>query len=546
MNDERGFNWGKFFANAALVLLCVIWTIPTLGLLISSFRAPNDINNSGWWTVFQGGSTQSFDLGIEVLPEPEDDMGRDQIVAGETLQVSSADTRVFEGVVDGYPSPQVQEVSVEEVEGVITFEEAGASVEIPDAGTATIDDAGVIDFAAADGFTSQATFDFDPEDDELEFPLEVEFALQSLKTATGTLVVEAEEDEEDASTPGWEVIVPQVGTLFINEDGTHTFEARSASFVGSFEPVIPDDLTEPFEVEYTLQTNLGTPPESEIQEIQFVASGEPGETLSIPAVGDITLNADGSYEFTSLESFNGEVQIDYRINNPTFTLSNYQTVLGTGGGDGGQMGTAFINSLTVTIPATIIPIAIAAFSAYAFAWMDFPGRRLLFVIVVGLMVVPLQLAFIPLLQLYTWTGLNGTYLGLWLAHTGFGMPLAVFLLRNYMAGLPREIIESAKIDGASHFTIFVRLIIPLSVPAVASFAIFQFLWVWNDLLVALVFLGDTPVVTSRLSELVGSRGQDWHVLTAGAFVTMAVPLLVFFSLQRYFVRGLLAGSVKGG
>ncbi|PJF41337.1 MAG: sugar ABC transporter permease [Phototrophicales bacterium] len=229
------------------------------------------------------------------------------------------------------------------------------------------------------------------------------------------------------------------------------------------------------------------------------------------------------------------------ITNPHLTLENYQRVL-----DEADMGTAFINSLTVTIPSTIIPISIAAFAAYAFSWMEFPGRRLLLVFVVGLMVVPLQMSLIPLLRVYTTLKLNGTFVGLWLAHTGFGMPLAIFLLRNYIANLPREIIESAQIDGASHFTIFIRLIVPLSVPALASFAIFQFLWVWNDLLVALVFLGDTPVVTSALADLVGDRGQDWHLLTAGAFLSMALPLAVFFSLQRYFVRGLLGGSIKGG
>jgi alpha-glucoside transport system permease protein len=226
-----------------------------------------------------------------------------------------------------------------------------------------------------------------------------------------------------------------------------------------------------------------------------------------------------------------------------WTLNNYDFVL-----TADRMGTAFLNSLLVTIPATIIPITIAAFAAYAFAWMKFPGRDLLFSIVVGLMVIPLQMAFIPLLRIYSNLNLNGTFLGVWLAHTGFGLPLAIFLLHNYIAGLPKELLESASIDGASHFTIFVRLIFPLSVPAIASFTIFQFLWVWNDLLVALVFLGTGPnvtIVTSRLSEMVGSRGQDWHVLTAGAFISMFLPLVVFFSLQRYFVRGLLAGSVKG-
>jgi alpha-glucoside transport system permease protein len=226
-----------------------------------------------------------------------------------------------------------------------------------------------------------------------------------------------------------------------------------------------------------------------------------------------------------------------------WTLANYERVLFAEG-----MGTAFMNSLLVTIPSTVIPITIAAFAAYAFAWLDFRGRDLLFAIVVGLMVVPLQMALIPILRLYTTYGLNGTFLGIWLAHTGFGLPLAVYLLYGYISTLPKEIIESAHIDGASPLTTFTRLILPLSVPAVASFAIFQFLWVWNDLLVALVFLGtrrDVWVVSTRLSELVGQRGQDWHVLTAGAFVTMIVPLIIFFSLQRYFVRGLTAGSVKG-
>ncbi len=225
------------------------------------------------------------------------------------------------------------------------------------------------------------------------------------------------------------------------------------------------------------------------------------------------------------------------------TLTNYDAVLGAEG-----MDVAFLNSLAVSIPATVIPITIAAFAAYAFAWMEFPGRELLFVMVVGLLVVPLQMSLIPVLQVYTRFNMNGTYLAVWLAHTGFGMPLAVYLLFNYISTLPREVMESASLDGASHFVTFARLVLPLSVPAIAALAIFQFLWVWNDLLVALVFLGGTPdvaVVTQRLQELVGSRGQDWHLLTAGAFVTMTLPLVVFFSLQRYFVRGLLAGSVKG-
>jgi alpha-glucoside transport system permease protein len=209
---------------------------------------------------------------------------------------------------------------------------------------------------------------------------------------------------------------------------------------------------------------------------------------------------------------------------------------------------ALLNSLTVAIPSTIIPILIAAFAAYGFAWMDFPGRRFWFILVVALLVVPLHIALVPVLRDFAGLDLNGTFLGIWLAHTGFGLPLATYLLFNYIRGLPRETLEAAFIDGASHFTIFSRLILPLSIPALASFAIFQFLWVWNDYLVALIILGPDPnvrVVTMKLASIVGDRGQDWHLLTAGAFVSMLVPLIVFFGLQRYFVRGLLAGSVKG-
>ena len=227
-----------------------------------------------------------------------------------------------------------------------------------------------------------------------------------------------------------------------------------------------------------------------------------------------------------------------------WTLANYATVLGSEG-----MFNAFLNSLIVTVPATVIPITIAAFAAYAFAWIRFPGRGFLFAVVVGLLVVPLQMALIPVLQLYSgdaW-GLYGTFLGMWLAHTAFGLPLAIFLLYNFISQLPRDLFESAAIDGASHFQTFIKIVLPLSVPALGAFAIFQFLWVWNDLLVALVFLGvgaDERVMPAALYQLVGSRGEQWHILTAGAFLTMLLPLIVFLVLQRAFVRGILAGSVK--
>lgn len=224
------------------------------------------------------------------------------------------------------------------------------------------------------------------------------------------------------------------------------------------------------------------------------------------------------------------------------TVQNYVEVF-----ERAPMAQAFVNSLAISIPATVIPILIAAFAAYAFTFMEFPFRNLLLVLVVALLVVPNQVAFAPILNIYGQLGINGQFIAVWGAHIGFGMSLAIYLIRNYMATLPKEILESAKIDGASHFQTFWKLIIPMSVPALASFAIFQFLWVWNDLLVALIFIGPGPnqPLTLALNSLLGQQGQGDQLLTAGAFFTMILPIIVFLSLQRYFVRGLTAGSVKG-
>jgi len=277
---------------------------------------------------------------------------------------------------------------------------------------------------------------------------------------------------------------------------------------------------------------------------------EPGAAAPMRDGGEITVEANGAYAWTSPTQFThtNAPRIYFVVGSPPrFTLDNYIAVLQSAG-----VSQSFINSITVAIPATIIPILIAAFAAYALAWMTFPFRGLIVALVVGLLVVPLQMSLIPLLRMYNGIAdIFGTeskgYFGVWLAHTAFGLPLAIYLLRNYMAGLPREIMESARIDGASHFKIFTGMVLPLSFPALASFAIFQFLWIWNDLLVALVFLGaqdDKVVLTGRLVNLLGTQGDNWELLTAGAFISIVVPLIVFFALQRYFVRGLLAGSVK--
>ncbi|MEL6743853.1 MAG: carbohydrate ABC transporter permease, partial [Pseudomonadota bacterium] len=264
-----------------------------------------------------------------------------------------------------------------------------------------------------------------------------------------------------------------------------------------------------------------------------------GGRLSVQTNGDFRLEYD-----EQRDGGRGQRMFVTGSEPPKFTFENYDKVLFSEG-----IGQSFINTLTVTIPATIIPILIAAYAAYALAWMQFPGRGLLLAVVVGLLVVPLQMSLIPILKLYTNVGIGKSFIGTWLAHTAFGLPLAIYLLRNYIAGLPKEILESARVDGATDFQIFRKVILPLSFPALASFAIFQFLWVWNDLLVATVFLGNNEeqlVLTGRLRELLGSRGGNWEILTASAFVAIIVPILVFFALQRYLVRGLLAGSVKGG
>ena len=226
-----------------------------------------------------------------------------------------------------------------------------------------------------------------------------------------------------------------------------------------------------------------------------------------------------------------------------FSLQNYVNVVLKEG-----FGRSFINSLTISIPATLLSVFIASFAAFGFAWLRFAGRKFLFMMVVALMVIPLQMTFIPILPVYSKLGLAGTFPGIWLAHTAYGLPLTTYLVHNFMASIPRDLFDSAAIDGATPLTTFWRIVMPISLPAIASVFIFQFLWIWNDLLVALIYLGARPNVapmTLKIANLVTNRGQDWELLTAAAFVSMALPLIVFFSLQRYFVRGILAGSVKG-
>jgi alpha-glucoside transport system permease protein len=225
----------------------------------------------------------------------------------------------------------------------------------------------------------------------------------------------------------------------------------------------------------------------------------------------------------------------------SFTLHNYELVL-----DNARMGPSFVSSLIITIPSTLLPLAIGSLAAYAFSWISFPFRDTIFLLIVALMVVPIQMALVPLLILFRDLGIADWYVGIWLAHTAFGLPLGIFLLRNFFITLPRDLIEAARVDGASNLRIFLKVVLPLSVPALASFGIFQFLWVWNDLLMALIFVQNSDLwpMTIRINQMQSTYGIEWHLLSAGAFLLMIVPLIVFFALQRYFVQGLLAGSVK--
>jgi alpha-glucoside transport system permease protein len=224
-----------------------------------------------------------------------------------------------------------------------------------------------------------------------------------------------------------------------------------------------------------------------------------------------------------------------------FTLNNYDEVLSRG-----NMDSSFVNSLIITIPSTLLPLTIAALAAYAFSWIRFPFRDTIFLLIVALMIVPIQMALVPLLRLFRDWGVADWYIGIWLAHTAFGLPLGIFLLRNFFIALPRDLIEAARVDGASNLRIFLKVVVPLSVPALAAYAIFQFLWVWNDLLMALIFVQNSDLwpMTIRVNQLQSQFGGEWHLLSSGAFLLMIVPLIVFFALQRYFVQGLLAGSVK--
>ena len=276
-----------------------------------------------------------------------------------------------------------------------------------------------------------------------------------------------------------------------------------------------------------------------------------GEIAIFKDNSEVTIDENGNYVWKSKNKFTkkkGKRLFTTSLSPPSFTFDNYREVLFKEG-----IGRAFVNTLAVALPSTLIPLIICSFFAYALTWMKFFGRDTLLALIIASLVVPLQMSLIPILTIYNDFGAffgvaAKSYPGVWMAHTGFGLASTTFLLRNFLKSLPNEMMEAAKVDGASHYDIFLKIILPLSIPAFASIFILQFLWCWNDLLVGLVFLDQVPseiILTAKLKELLGSRGENWEILTTGAFVSMTVPLFIFFALQRYFIRGLVAGSVKG-
>jgi alpha-glucoside transport system permease protein len=377
----------------------------------------------------------------------------------------------------------------------------------------------------------------------------------------GLLVTSLRDQDAISQTGWWKALQgapqPYVLTIPIDDqtrDGD-LWVVETNIFTGDTGEALPEDILSRSRVDSFGTSRLRGP------------NTAPGETAETRDGVSVTVGEDGALRATAPDRIEDDLVLPMAlVAPPQLTLDNYAEVLtdmnAEERAEARSMGQKlddmlfsdealfgpFVNTMTVAIPATIIPIVIAAFAAYALAWMDFPGRGVLIAIVVGLLVVPLQLAFVPLTIIHSWFGIGKSFLGIWLAHTGFGLPLAVYLLRNYMVGLPRDIIENAKVDGATDFEIFTKIVLPLSFPALASFAIFQFLWTWNDLLVASVFLpADTEsTVMTRfvVTNLLGSRGGEWHILAAAAFVMIAVPLVVFFAMQKYLVRGMLAGSVK--
>ncbi len=504
--------------HAILLFFGIIWLVPSVGLAVTSFRTRGDISASGWWTVASGNRTVTDQLWeLQVLAsEPG---GENTVVAGNTL---SGD--LLTDAVEGIPAATIGLVRVQQIIGTLAVEEFAKPIALEGLGTVWVHADGSYDFAPADGYSGA----FVTKIESAETPFSVEFQLQGFESIQGELNI-----EEIGETTR----VPRAGKITVQADGSYDFEPR-ASFVGTFAATIDRDLVDnpPFTLEYAME-RAGAP----------LVVFDADSTAELPLAGAIHVGSDGSFEFEAADDFAGLIEMELGILNPLLTLENYVEVFTREQLAEPGFLNFFKNSFIITIPSTIIPIALASLAAYAFAWLNLPYRNVFYLLSIALLIVPLQTTWIPVLRMLNTVGLIGTWPGIWIAHSSYGTPFAIFLLYNFFRELPGELFEAARVDGASEFGMFFRIVLPLSLPALASLAIFQFVWVWNDLMNALIFLVDQQKfpLTVGIRQLVGQYANEWDILASGAFITMLVPLLVFFSLQRYFVRGVTAGAVKG-
>ena len=504
--------------HAILLIIGIIWLVPSVGLAVTSFRTRGDISASGWWTVASGNRTVTDKL-LELNVIANGESSDNTIVAGESLT-----GELLADAVKGVPDATIRLVRIQRIRGTIPVEEIDQPISLNGVGTVTVLADGAYDFVPDPSYAGAFVADVN----EGESPIIVEYELSGFESIQGELEIDA---------IGEEVRVPRAGKIIVNADGSYEFEPRS-SFFGTFSATIDRNRVNspPFTIHYSMERAGGPLSESDA-----------GTKIALPLAGTFQVSQDGPFEFDSAAGFTGRVDIELGIQNALFTLDNYSQIFNRPQLAQPGFLNFFKNSFIITIPSTIFPIAIASLAAYAFTWLNLPYRNVFYLATIAMLIVPLQTTWIPVLRMLNAAGLIGTWPGIWIAHSSYGTPFAIFLLYNFFRDLPAELFEAARVDGASEFGMFFRIVVPLSLPALASLAIFQFVWVWNDLMNALIFLVDQQKfpLTVGIRQLVGQYANEWDILASGAFITMVVPLIVFFSLQRYFVRGVTAGAVKG-
>ena len=504
--------------HAILLIIGIIWLAPSVGLAVTSFRTRGDISASGWWTMASGARTIT-ETRWELNVIEAGSSGDNTIVAGDTIS-----GELLTNAVEGIPAATIGLVRIQQIVGAVTVEASAQPIALEGVGTLTVHEDGAYDFAPVASYSGALVANIEA----AEAPFSAEFQLQGFESIQGELEIEAIGESER---------VPRAGKIIVYADGSYDFEPR-ASFVGTFEASIdPAAVTNPpFMIQYAME-RAGGP----------LLTADVDTDLHLPLAGTLHVSAEGQFEFKAAPDFTGTIEMDLGIQNPLLTLENYVEVFTREQLAEPGFLNFFKNSFIITVPSTLLTIVFAATAAYAFCWLDLPFRNAFYLLCIAMLIVPMQTTWIPVLRMLNAAGLIGTFPGIWIAHASYGTPFAIFLLYNFFRDLPSELFEAARVDGASEFGMFFRIVIPLSMPAIASLGIFQFVWIWNDLMNALIFLVDQQKfpLTVGIRQLVGQYANEWDILASGAFITMVVPLIVFFSLQRYFVRGVTAGAVKG-